>query len=146
MFLDSEEMKSQLIVDLCLQPKNKAPIIIDASVLTKTTNDLPSRYINTDNWETVKELQLADPDFNKPAQIDLVIGAGYYEDLMVGNNRLKEPNIPVTYRLSVFAWLIIGRENEQTSNSSSLETYLCHQLKTDCSVFGKSRKCLQLNI
>ena len=30
-------------VDLCLQPKNKAPIIIDASVLTKMTNDLPSR-------------------------------------------------------------------------------------------------------
>ena len=86
------------------------------------TNDLPSRYINTDNWETVKELQLADPYFKKPAQVDLIIGAGYYEDLMVRNNRLKEPNIPVTYRLSVFGWLAIGRENVQTSNSSSLQT------------------------
>ena len=109
-------------VDLCLQPKNKAPIIIDASVLTTVTNDLPSRSINTDNWETVNELQLADPDFNKPTQVDLIIGAGHYEDLMVGNNRLKEPNIPVTYRLSVFGWLVIGRENVQTSNSSSLQT------------------------
>ena len=109
-------------VDLCLQPKNKAPIIIDASVLTKMTNDLPSRFINTNNWETVKELQLADPDFNKPAQVDLIIGAGHYDDLMVGNNRLKEPKIPVTYRLSVFGWLVIGRENVQTSNSSSLQT------------------------
>ena len=101
---------------------NKAPIIIDASVLTKMTNDLPFRYINTDNWETVKELQLADPDFNKPAQVDLIIGAGHYENLMVENNRLKEPNIPVTYRLSVFGWLVIGRENVQTSNPSSLQT------------------------
>ena len=42
---------------------------------------------------------------------------------MVGNNRLKEPNIPITYRLSVFGWLVIGRENVQTSNSSSLQTY-----------------------
>ena len=82
-------------VDLCLPPKNKAPIIIYASVLKKMTNDLSSRFINTDNWETVKELQLADPDFNKPAQIDLIIGAGHYEDLMVGNNRLKEPNTPL---------------------------------------------------
>ncbi|XP_075257567.1 uncharacterized protein LOC142349720 [Convolutriloba macropyga] len=66
------------------------------------TNDLPSRNINTDNWKTVKEKQLADPDINKPAQNDLIIGAGQYEDLMVGNNRLKEANILVTYRLSVF--------------------------------------------
>ena len=111
-------------VDLCLQPKNKAPIIIDASILTKTTNDLPSRYINTDNWETVKELHLAHPDFNKPAQVDRIIGAGHYKDLMVGNKRLKEPNIPANYRLSVFGWLVIGRENLQTSNSFSLQTCL----------------------
>ena len=66
---------------------------------TKMTNDLPSGYINTDNWETVEELQLADHNFNKPAQIDLIIGAGHYEDLMVANNPLKEANIPVNYRL-----------------------------------------------
>ena len=91
----NEVSTSRGFVDLCLQPKNKAPIIIDASVLTKMTNDLPSRYINTDNWDTVKELQLADPDFNKPAQIDLIIGAGHYEDLMVGNNRLKNQTSPL---------------------------------------------------
>ena len=99
------------------------------------TNDLPSRYINTDNWETVKELQLADPDFNKPAQIDLIIGAGHYEDLMVGNNRLKEPNIPVTYRLSVFGWLVIGCENVQTSNSSSLQTYFVSSVEDSLNRF-----------
>ena len=42
---------------------------------------------------------------------------------MVGNNRLKESNIPVTYRLSVFGWLVNGQETVQTSNSSSLQTY-----------------------
>ena len=125
-------MKSQLIADLltfAFNQKNISPIITDASVLRKMTNDLPSRYINTDNWETVKELQLADPDFNKPTQIDLIIGAGHYEDLMVGNNRLKEPNIPVTYRLSVFGWLVIGRENVQTSKSSSFQTYFVSSIE-----------------
>ena len=64
------------------------------------------------------ELQLADPDFKKPDQVDLIIGAGHYENLMVGNNRLKEPNISVIYRLSVFGWLVIGGKSVQTSNSS----------------------------
>ncbi|XP_075261145.1 uncharacterized protein LOC142352875 [Convolutriloba macropyga] len=92
------------LVDLCLQPKNKASIIIDASALTKMKSNLTSRYINIKNWETVMELQLADPDFNKPAQVDLIVGAEHYKYLMIENNRLKEPSIPVTYRLSVFGW------------------------------------------
>ena len=39
-----------------------------------------------------------------------------------GGKQPTEPNIPVNYRLSVFGWLVIGCENEQTSNSSSLQT------------------------
>ena len=45
----NEVSANRRFVDLCLQPKNKAQIIIDASVLTKMKNDLPSRYINRDN-------------------------------------------------------------------------------------------------
>ena len=85
-------------------------------------NGLPSRYINTDNLETVIELQLADHDFNKPAQVHIIIGAGHYKDWMFGNSRLKEPDTPVTYRLSAFGCFVIGRKNVQTSNSSSLQT------------------------
>ena len=55
--------------DLCLPPKNKAPIIIYAAVLTKMTNDLPSRYINIDHWGTVKDLQLADLDFKSSPKL-----------------------------------------------------------------------------
>ena len=105
------------------------------------TNDLLSRYIS--NWETVKEIKSADPDFNKPTQVDLIIGAGHYEDL-VGNNRLKEPNIPVTYRLSVFGWLVIGRENVQTYNSSHLQTYFVSSFEDSLQRF-REIKCLQLN-
>ena len=86
MFLDSGEIKTQLIADLltfAFNQKTKHQLSL-TRVLTKMTNDLPSRYTNTDNWETVKELQLADPDFKKPAQIDLINGAGHHEDLMVG--------------------------------------------------------------
>ena len=122
-FGGNEVSANRGFVDFCLQPKNKAPIIIDPSVLIKMTNDLPSRYINTDNWETVKELHLADHDFNTPAQVNRIIGAEHYEDLMVGNNRLKDANIRVTFRLSIFGWLIIGRKNAQTYNSYSLQIY-----------------------
>ena len=56
------------------------------------TDNLPSRVIDTSQWETVKELELADPEFNKPSSIELFIATSHYENIMFGNNRLKKPN------------------------------------------------------
>ena len=98
-------------VDLLISSRNRSSTVnISASILTKMTDNLPSRFIDTSQWETVKELELADPDFNKPSSIDLLIGASHYEDIMIGNNRLKEPNCGITYRLSMFGWVVIGGE------------------------------------
>ena len=77
-------------VDVLISSRNRSSTVnISASVLTKMTDNLPSRFIDTSQWETVKELELADPDFNKPSSIDLLIGASHYEDIMIGDNRLK---------------------------------------------------------
>ena len=55
------------------------------------------------------ELQLAYPGFNIPREIDMIIGAAYYEDLIIGNNRIKEQTGSIFYRFSVLDWLVIGR-------------------------------------
>ena len=90
-------------VDLLISSRNRSSTVnISASILKKMTDNLPSRFIGTSQWETVRELELADPDFNKPSSIDVLIGASHYEDTMIGNNRLKEPNCGITYRLSMF--------------------------------------------
>ena len=87
------------------------------------TDNLPSRFINTSQWETVKELELADPDFNKPPSIDLLIGASHYEDIMIGSNRLKEPYYGITYRLSMFGWVVIGRGQTDKTYTNDLQTF-----------------------
>ena len=90
-----------------IRPSNLEPISKTASLLQKLTNHLPSRRNNNDNWTTVKELQLADTGFNDPQEIDMIIGAAHYEDLMIGNNRIKEQTCSIFYRLSVFGWFVI---------------------------------------
>ena len=87
------------------------------------TDNLPSLLIDTSQWETVKELELADPEFNKPSSIDLLIGASHYEDIMIGNNRLKEPNCGITYRLSMFGWVVFGREQTEKTYTNDLQTF-----------------------
>ena len=118
-------MKSQLIADfltIAFKQKTKHQLSL-ARRFWQKWQTICTPGTSTDNWETVKELQLTDPDFNKPTQVDHIIGNGHYEDLMVGNNRLKEPNIPIPYRLSVIGWLEIGCKKGQTYNSSSLQAY-----------------------
>ena len=91
--------------------------------MTKKTINLPSRFVDTSQWETVKELELADPDFNKRSSIDLLIGASHYEDIIIGNNRLKEPNCGITYGLSMFSWVVIGREQTDKTYTNDLQTF-----------------------
>ena len=108
--------------DLVISSRNRSSTVnISASILTKMTGNLPSRFIDTSQWETVKELELADPDFNKPSSIDLLIGASHYEDILIGNNRLKELNCGITYRLSI-GWAVIGREQTDKTYTNDLQT------------------------
>ena len=66
--------------DLLISSRNRLPSVnISASVLTKMTDNLPSRFIDTSQWELVKELELADPGFNTPSSIDLLIGLSHYK-------------------------------------------------------------------
>ena len=110
--------------ELLFPSRNRSPtVIISASVLKKMTDNLPSRFIDTSQWELVKELELADPDFNTPSSIDLLIGASHYEDIMIGNNRLKEPNCGITYRLTMFGWVVIGREQTDKTYTKNLQTF-----------------------
>ena len=73
-------------------------------------DNMPSCFNDTSLWETVNESQLADPVFNILSSIDLLIGAAQCEDAMIGNKKLKEPNIAITNRLSMFGWVVIGKE------------------------------------
>ena len=72
----------------------------------------------------MKELQLADPGFNDPQEIDMIIGAVHYEDMMIGNNRIKQQTGSIYYRLALFGWLVIGQQNSNNELTSLQQTFL----------------------
>ena len=99
-------------VHLLIRPSDNEPISITALILQKLTNILPSRQINIDNWKKVKELQLADPRLNDPQEIDTIIGAAHYENLMIGNNKNKEQTGSIFFIGSQF-WLACNWTTKQ---------------------------------
>ena len=54
----------------------------------------------------------------------MIFGAAHYEDLMIGNNRIKEQTGSIFYRLSNFGWLVIRQQKSNNGLISLQQTFL----------------------
>ncbi|XP_055838402.1 uncharacterized protein LOC129906610 [Episyrphus balteatus] len=77
------EVQSEFSTSMCpltlesrINPDVHIPIA--AVVLKKLTGNLPSQTVDASNLVELKRLRLADPNFDKPASIDMLIGADIY--------------------------------------------------------------------
>ncbi|UYV70994.1 hypothetical protein LAZ67_8001358, partial [Cordylochernes scorpioides] len=82
---------------------NANPIVID-----KFTSELPNFFIEKDNWPNLKNLLLADPNFDISSQIYLVIGAELAPCLFNGKVRFQHLS-GLTACGSKLGWLLTGK-------------------------------------
>lgn len=77
-------------------------------VLSKITNKIPTLFVDISQLNIPSNLILADPSFNEPGPIDILIGADYFWDLLsVGQIKLGS-NLP-TMQKTQFGWVISGK-------------------------------------
>lgn len=86
---------------------------LNCLVLDRLTGDLPKAPINIQNLNIPTHLHLADPDFNQPAPVDLLIGADLFWQLIKKNRIYLGSNKPILQN-SRFGWLIGGPNSSQT--------------------------------
>ncbi|NEV48941.1 hypothetical protein EUZ93_00065, partial [Wolbachia pipientis] len=105
-------------------------------VLEKITQNLPTIEVNVTDLDIPKNIKLADPNFNIPSKIDILIGAErFWELVCVGQIRLGK-NKPILQK-SLLGWLVSGsinivesKKHPQTScNLSTLEE-LCQTVQS----------------
>lgn len=88
-------------------------INIQCLVLPSITAQLPTSPLNPNVKATLpRHVTLADPSFDKPGPIDLLIGANVFYDIL-SNQRLKLPNGLVAQSTSL-GWIIAGGGNVPT--------------------------------
>ncbi|XP_036329865.1 uncharacterized protein LOC118742006 [Rhagoletis pomonella] len=84
-------------------------------VLPKITSFKPDQFMNADDWGIPSNISLADPNFNKPGRIDVLLGAEIFWDLLsVGRITLKA-NLPRLQK-TVLGWVVSGVTNRADSN------------------------------
>ena len=83
-------------------------ISIEAVVLPKITNVLPSSYVQFDpKWKHLSRISLADPDFGTPGNIDLLLGADVFSRVVRQGRRIGPSGTPSAFQ-TYFGWVLTG--------------------------------------
>ncbi|XP_036345845.1 uncharacterized protein LOC118755102 [Rhagoletis pomonella] len=119
-------------VDLVLKSRTSDfSTTITAVVAQTITESQPGLTVSTVNWRLPSNIQLADPNFNIPQRIDLLIGAGlFFELLCVGQIQLA-PGLPLLQKTR-FGWMLSGG-GQQTPKLSSFVVRQRSSTDIDCS-------------
>jgi len=92
-------------------------ITLKAWVLPTITADLPSQQLNVGVREGCSHLKLADPSFDTPAPVDLLLGADVFPQVWIGEQCSLGCGLPVAYS-STFGWVLIGPVSQDASPSA----------------------------
>lgn len=79
---------------------------VEASTMQKIS-DLPFIPIYKKNWSHLSGIKLADPKFDSPSQVDILLGAKVYEQIILDGLIPKKEDSP-TAQNSRLGWLLIG--------------------------------------
>ena len=83
--------------------------------MNRITNSLPSFELHNRYWDHLQGLQLADPEYLVPSDIDILLGAHIYGELIQSEVPKGGPRDPVA-QLSHFGWVILGPTEELGSS------------------------------
>ncbi|UYV61767.1 hypothetical protein LAZ67_1006433 [Cordylochernes scorpioides] len=90
---------------------------VNALVLDKLTNNLPTLTCPKSNLAHLKTMPLADPDYNISAPIDILIGAELAMTLFTGESVIGDEE-QLTATSSKLGWLLSGRVSSKGSRRS----------------------------
>ncbi|KAL0839771.1 hypothetical protein ABMA28_016409 [Loxostege sticticalis] len=102
------------------------------------TQMLPTHKVNTNSFKIPQHIQLADPAFHTPAEVEMLLGADLFWEVL-GNNTISLGKNRPSLNETKLGWLVSGVSrthipNSNKSNSfkhnSSQTTVHCHFLNT----------------
>ncbi len=92
---------------------NKLLVNLEAIILPKVCSDMPTAFFKTDSWDHINNLKLADPSFNAPGSIDMLLGASVFPHIWLPGKIDGGGRSPVALN-TIFGWVLMGKINFQT--------------------------------
>ncbi|XP_049886962.1 uncharacterized protein LOC126381521 [Pectinophora gossypiella] len=93
---------------------------VKAYVMSKElTTQIPTKTISTSNWSHLKVLVLADPHFNRRANIDLLLGVNEYAQIVQNDVIKGAPGMPCAQKTTL-GWILFGEANIHSEGEESI--------------------------
>lgn len=103
---------------------NKFSFDLSCLVLPTISSNLPHKYIDISHLNLPLNLTLADPTFNEPAPIDVLIGADMFWHLIGSEQMALGKDMPIM-RKSKLGWVLAGPISDYSrSNGISFNSFL----------------------
>ncbi|XP_063623858.1 uncharacterized protein LOC134795856 [Cydia splendana] len=91
---------------------------LEAFVLSPVCADQPPQPVDSSGWSHTKNLSLADPDFARPAPVDLLLNAQVFVSSLLPGIRRGEPGQPTLLK-TIYGWVVMGECDESQLTSSA---------------------------
>lgn len=103
------------ISDFIIKPRFKSShsFQVTAFVIDKISNQIPSCRLPQDEFSHLNNLELADPEFQTPSQVDVLIGAELFWSLLEMEKRSGSPGQPLALKTAL-GWIIAGAMQQHT--------------------------------
>ncbi|XP_050666789.1 uncharacterized protein LOC126966680 [Leptidea sinapis] len=102
----------------------------EAYVMSKQiTTRLPSKSLIKNNWPHILGLQLADPTYDKPGPIDLLLGVKEYANLIKQDIIRGPPGTPCAQKTKL-GWILFGQIDDPFTETQPL-IVMHHQIDLD---------------
>ncbi|XP_039749887.1 uncharacterized protein LOC120626429 [Pararge aegeria] len=103
------------IIHCPIGTNNRSVFDVDMYVMSKICGDQPVAKLQTHGFSHIAELHLADPGFDIPGPIDVLLGADVFADSLLGERIKGDARQPLAIN-SLFGWLLLGRTPLITSS------------------------------
>ena len=126
-------------IDIQIHNSSVNPLRVTAFVLPKLTQNIPMQNIDISLFDNHCNFVYADPQFQTPGRIDLILGADVFEEVFL--ERKVELSKGLALRETIFGWVVIG----QTQCKSSYQVQAFHCLDTSLQKFWELENVPQVS-
>ncbi|XP_045541516.1 uncharacterized protein LOC123723018 [Papilio machaon] len=103
---------------------------IKAYVLSRVTSILPERKFTLVDWPELHSVELADPNFNKPSKIDILLGSEAYTKILKGG-LIKDPRGKTMAQDTYLGWIVSGEVEDEGQSHHKLTISMHAKVETD---------------
>ncbi|XP_022166573.1 uncharacterized protein LOC111031094 [Myzus persicae] len=106
---------------ITMSPVNQSEpsIPLDVLIVPKITDVTPQETIQATSWPHINQLDLADPTFHTPGQVDILLGADVAPAIFTGDRIAGHRHHPTAFG-TVFGWVLMGPAAAMTPQTTKL--------------------------